>query len=57
MQGAKEDAAFGNLFFSMVANFVLYAGHKGLVPLIQFEPSWVKRTMGTAWAANGGKLW
>ena len=57
MQGAKEDAAFGNLFFSMVANFVLYAGHKGLVPLIHFEPSWVKRTMGTAWAADGGQLW
>ena len=57
MEGAKEDAAFGNLFFSMIANFLLYVGHKGLVPQIQFNPRWVAGTMGTAWAEGGGTLW
>ena len=38
MQGAKEDAAFGNLFFSAVSNAVLYSGHKGFVPFISFSP-------------------
>jgi len=57
MQGAKEDAAFGNLFFSMVANFLMYTGHKALVPLIRFDPAWVRGTMGTAWAREGGQLW
>lgn len=57
MQGAKEDAAFGNLFFSMVANFLLYTGHKGYVPLIQFEAAWVHKTMGSSWAKEGRALW
>ena len=59
MQGAKEDAAFGNLMFSMVINFALYAAHHRFVPLLRFDKRWVKQTMGTAWAGpNGtGALW
>ena len=45
-QGGKSDAAFGNLFYAMAANAVLYASHKGQVPLIQFERSRVYKTMG-----------
>ena len=58
-QGAKEDAAFGNLFYSMAVNALLYARHKGNVPLIRFEPSWVHKTMGLAWRGSGGNgsLW
>jgi hypothetical protein len=57
MQGAREDAAFGNLFYAMLSNFVLYAWRKRLVPHLNFEPSWVGKTMGTAWARDGGELW
>ena len=58
-QGAKEDAAYGNLFYSMAVNALLYARHKGYVPLIRFEPSWVYKTMGQAWRGSGGNgsLW
>ena len=57
-QGAKEDAAFGNLFYSMAINAALYSWHKQQVLMIKLERSWVKRTMGSAWALNGtGRLW
>ena len=51
-------AAFGNLFYSVVVNGVLYARHKGYWPWVRFHPSWVRKTMGKVWAAhNGTALW
>lgn len=51
IQGGKPDAAFGNLFYATVANAVIYADNKGLVPYVRFDPQWTMKTMG-AWS-NG----
>ena len=45
-EGGKTDAAFGNHFYSMSANAVLYANHKGFAPWIQFNRSRTYKTMG-----------
>ena len=54
--GGEANAAFGNLFYSVVSNGILYATHKGFVPWIDFEPNWVYKTMGREWM-RGDPLW
>ena len=56
IEGGEINAAFGNLFYSVVVNGVLYATHKGHVPWISFELSWVYKTMGKEWQKDG-PLW
>eukprot|EP00966_Prymnesium_polylepis_P255944 5912706-Prymnesium_polylepis.1 len=57
IEGGEHNAATGNLFYSVVTNGIMYANHKGYVPWVSFQPSWVRHTMGTRWAANGSALW
>ena len=52
----ERNAAFGNLFYSVVSNGVLYARHKGHVPWISFDPKSVAKTMGRGWERDG-PLW
>lgn len=56
IMGGEMHAAFGNLFYSVVSNSIIYAVHKGHVPWIKFERSWVYKTMGKEWE-SAGPLW
>ena len=51
-EGAKSDAAFGNLMFAMAGNAVQYAWHNSLVPTVSLSAERVGNTMGTQWASD-----
>ena len=49
-------ATFATLYYMYVTNGVQYAWHKGYVPYIAFNSTWMQQTMGAA-AADAPPLW
>ena len=56
IEGGDPGAAFATLYYLYVVNGVQYAWHKGYVPYIVFNATWMQQTMGTA-AADAPPLW
>ncbi len=56
IEGGDAGAAFATLYYLYVVNGVQYAWHKGYVPYIVFNATWMQQTMGTA-AADAPPLW
>ena len=48
IEGGDAGAAFATLYYLYVVNGVQYAWHKGYVPYIVFNATWMQQTMGTA---------